>query len=195
MKGKSKAEKVILMLLWALLSLLFWLLVGSILEIAGVGVAVPNIVMLAILVLMGVAVIVTIVDTVTKPIRRKKKEKYYEAVRNDLRLYVNDFATIQYDVVSYKRLKDVDDLSRSVGNRKFEFVLNNEVIDSLEGVYDYRIEYAGTNGLMQHVEQPIIVKCVKGIDRPVFEVTEIRKDKQVEGFSHYINPTLCIPIQ
>ncbi|MFV1458032.1 hypothetical protein, partial [Bacillus mycoides] len=117
MKGKSNAEKIILLLLWTILSLLFWLLLGSILEIAGVNVRVPNVVIIAILMLMGVAVLVTIVDTVTKPIRKKKKEKYFEAVRNDLRLYVNDFATIQYDVVSYERLKDVGNLSHSVGNR------------------------------------------------------------------------------
>ncbi|MBX9158307.1 hypothetical protein ACTFR8_22170 [Bacillus cereus group sp. MYBK15-3] len=193
MNNRGRSEKALVVVTCGVLFLTCWLMVGYLLETFGVNIIAPKYVLVFILVLTGVATVISIVDTVAKPLRNKKKENHYKNIRNDLRLYVNDFETVQYDVVNYEKLKEVTDLSKSIGTRNFEFIPDEDDNGSLKGVYNCQLDYAGDDGLILTTKEPVIMKYVKGIEKPVLKVKLVSEDKQVEGFSKFINPTLCIP--
>lgn len=137
--------------------------------------------------------LVLIQQMITEPMREKRKMKEYIDTRSKLLPFVDGFNRVTYDVVNYSDFGNVVDLDWHIGKMDFDFVLPDKVIDSLKGMHTCKVEYAGDDGLVQTLAQPITVKYVKGIDTPVFEVSEVSNDKQVKGFSRFVNPTLCIP--
>ncbi|MFV1457456.1 hypothetical protein [Bacillus mycoides] len=143
--------------------------------------------------LASTPVYLMLMQMVTEPMREKRKMKEYKDARSKLLPFVDGFKTVTYDVVKYSNLGNVVDLNRYNGVMDFDFVMTDEVINSLKGIHTCKLEYAGDDGLVQTLAQPVTVKYVKGIDTPVFEVSEVSHDKQVKGFSKFINPTLCIP--
>lgn len=130
---------------------------------------------------------------ITEPMREKRKIKEYKDTRSKLLPFVASFNTVTYDVIKYSDFGNVVDLDWYIGKMDFDFVMSDEVINSLKGMHTCKLEYAGDDGLVQTLAQPITVKYVKGIDTPVFKVSEVNHDKQVKGFSQFVNPTLCIP--